>query len=127
VFSKEKKQNRESCNRLIRQAFPSVPYSTNRYVNVRGNKSPFDGDIAYWSQRNSKLYDNHTSKALQRQNHSCKACGLKFIGDEKIHLHHVDKNHQNWKQDNLVVVHESCHRLIHGSKAQAKNIGSRMR
>lgn len=117
VLNKEQKQSYESCKRLIRQAFPSVPYSTNRYINVRGDKSPFDGDIVYWSQRNSKLYGNHTSRALQRQNYSCKACGLKFIGDEKVHLHHVDKNHQNWKQDNLEAVHESCHDYIHGSKS----------
>ena len=117
VFNKEQKQGYRSCEKLIRQAFPSVPYSTNRHINVKGDKSPFDGDIIYWSQRNSKRYGNHTSKALQRQNHSCKACGLRFLGDEKIHLHHADGNHQNGKQDNLVALHESCHDHIHGSKS----------
>jgi len=36
----------------------------NKHVNVKGEKSPFDGDIAYWSERNSKLYDGETSKIL---------------------------------------------------------------
>lgn len=42
-----------------------------------------------------------------------KACGLKFVGEERIHLHHVDGNHSNWEKSNLVAVHESCHDYIH--------------
>ncbi|MFM7602961.1 MAG: group II intron reverse transcriptase, partial [Pseudanabaena sp.] len=119
VFNKETKQNRQSCEALIRKAFPHVPYSENKHINVKGAKSPYDGDIVYWSERNSNLYDSNTSKALKRQNHSCQSCGLKFLGDEKIHLHHVDRNHQNWKQENLVALHESCHHYIHMSKSES--------
>ncbi|MGL4883895.1 MAG: HNH endonuclease [Waterburya sp.] len=72
----------------------------------------------YWSQRNSKLYDGLTSKALKRQNHSCAACGLKFINEERIHLHHVDGNHDNWRYDNLIAIHESCHKYEHMSIAK---------
>ena len=117
VFNKETKQDKDSAKKLVEKAFPSVPHSENKHINVRGEKSPYDGDVTYWSERKSKLYDGITSKALQGQNHSCKACGLKFVGDEKIHLHHVDKNHNNWKQNNLVAIHESCHDYIHMSKA----------
>ena len=117
VFNKETKQNRYTSKALLDKAFPSVPYSENKHINVKGEKSPYDGDITYWSQRKSKLYDGITSKALKRQNHSCASCGLKFVGDEKIHLHHLDKNHNNWKQNNLVAIHESCHDYIHMSKA----------
>ncbi len=103
VFNKESKQNRESSKKLLDKAFPSVPYSENKHINVKGEKSPFDGDIAYWSERNSKLYDGETSKALKRQSHSCGYCGLKMLGDEKVHLHHVDGNHNNWARPELVV------------------------
>ncbi|MEL7408166.1 MAG: RNA-dependent DNA polymerase, partial [Cyanobacteria bacterium J06558_2] len=85
----------------------------------KGNKSPFDGDIVYWSKRNSKLYDGETSKALKRQNHSCVACGLKLIGNEKVNLHHVDGNHNNWSHNNLVAIHESCHDYTHMSKSDS--------
>jgi 5-methylcytosine-specific restriction endonuclease McrA len=119
VFNKETKQNRQSCEALIRKAFPDVPYSENKHINVKGAKSPYDGDMVYWSERNSKLYDSNTSKALKRQSHSCQSCGLKFLGDERIHLHHVDRNHQNWKQGNLVAIHESCHHYIHMSKCES--------
>jgi RNA-directed DNA polymerase len=117
VFNKETKQNRHTSKALLDKAFPSVSFSENRHINVKGEKSPYDGDVTYWSERKSKLYDGTTSKALKRQNHSCTSCGLKFVGDEKIHLHHVDKNHNNWKQNNIVAIHESCHDYIHMSKA----------
>ena len=117
VFNKEKNQNRYSSKKLLDQAFPKVSYSENKFANVKGEKSPFDGDLTYWSQRNSKLYDGYTSRALKRQNHSCVACGLKFISQERVHLHHIDENHDNWKQENLVVIHQSCHQFIHMSKS----------
>jgi len=117
VFNKETKQNRYSSKNLLDRAFPAVSYSESKHINVRGNKSPFDGDLVYWSERNSKLYDGVTSKALKRQNHSCASCGHKLLSDEKVHLHHMDRNHDNWKKNNLMAIHESCHDYMHMSKA----------
>ena len=116
VFNKETKQDRHTSKKLLDRAFPSVPYSENKHVNVKREKSPYDGDIAYWSERNSKLYDGNTSKALKRQNHTCGHCGLKMLSDEKVHLHHVDGNH-NRQKNNLLAIHESCHDYIHMSKS----------
>ncbi|MEH2023159.1 group II intron reverse transcriptase/maturase [Nostoc sp.] len=116
VFNKETKQDRYSTKKLIDKAFPSVPYSENKHTNVKGNKSPYDGDMAYWSERNSKLYDGETSKALKRQNHTCGHCGMKCISDERVHLHHIDGNQNNWKVKNLVAIHESCDDYTHMSK-----------
>jgi 5-methylcytosine-specific restriction endonuclease McrA len=119
VFNKEAKNNQHSSKKLIDKAFPKVPYSENAFVNVQGEKSPFDGDITYWwSERNSKLYDGETSKALKRQNHKCGHCGMKMLPGETVHLHHVDGNHQNWKTKNLLAIHESCHDYIHMSKGK---------
>ncbi len=116
VFNRETKQDRHSSKNLLDKAFPSVPYSENKFVNVKGNKSLYDGDIVYWSERNSKLYDDNTSRALKRQNHTCGHCGMKCINDEQVHLHHMDGNHSNWKIKNLVAIHESCHIYIHMGK-----------
>jgi RNA-directed DNA polymerase len=127
VFNKEARQNRYTSRDLIKKAFPAVGYSENRYICVAGDRSPFDGDLIYWSKRNSKLYDGSTSKALKRQNHTCGHCGLKALSEERIHLHHIDGNHDNWKIGNLLAVHESCHDYIHMSKTKVENIGSRMR
>jgi RNA-directed DNA polymerase len=119
VFNKESKQNRYTSKKLRDKAFPAVPYSENKFVNVKGDKSPFDGDIIYWSERNSKLYDGTTAKVLKKQNHSCASCGLKLTGEERVHLHHVDGNHSNWKAQNLVAIHESCHEYQHMSKSES--------
>jgi RNA-directed DNA polymerase len=120
VFNKEKNQNRHKAKELVKKAFPAVPYAENKFVNVKGNKSPYDGDLTYWSKRNSLLYDNLASRCLKRQNHSCGHCGLRFLSDERVHLHHIDGNHNNWKPKNLTAVHESCHDYIHmGTAAKA--------
>ncbi len=116
VFNKEAKQNRYTSKKLLDQAFPAVPYSENKHISVRGNKSPYDGDLTYWSERNSKLYDGITSKVLKRQNHSCARCGLKMTSEEQVNLHHKDENHHNWKNNNLEALHESCHKYVHMSK-----------
>merc|ERR1712054_409261 len=47
VFNKEKKLNRYTATELIKKAFPAVPYSKNRHVNVKSIKSPYDGDTVY--------------------------------------------------------------------------------
>ena len=121
-FRKEKKINRHEAIELCKKAFPKVGYKQNQHVNVKGTKSPYDGDLAYWSKRNSLLYSDATSDALKRQNHSCGYCGLKFLEDESVHLHHVDGNHDNWSKKNLLAVHQSCHQQLHWSTPKGEDI-----
>ena len=119
VFNREPKQNRYTCSKLLLQAFPKVSHAENRHINVRGTKSPFDGDIAYWSGRNSKLYSGTTLRIIQKQGHRCGRCNLNLLSSEKVELHHIDGNHDNWKGNNLLAVHQSCHRYIHMSKSDS--------
>ena len=122
VFNREKKQTRTSVNALIHKAFPTVPWRENRYINVIGDKSPYDGDLLYWSERNAKQYDNFTAKAIKRQNFRCGDCGLRFIGEEPIELHHKDGQHGNWRGNNLVALHRSCHQYqgVHRANTEVK-------
>ena len=83
----------------------------------KGGKSPFDGDINYWAKRNNFLYDGTLAKILKKQNHSCRQCKNKIIDDEKVELHHIDGNHNNWDEKNLLGIHRSCHQYIHQSKS----------
>ena len=43
AFNKEPKLNLYDVNALIKTAFPTVGYSENRFLNVKGQKSPCDG------------------------------------------------------------------------------------
>ena len=65
VFNKETKQNCYTSKTLLDKAFPSVSYSENKHINVKGEKSPYDGDIPYWSERKSKLYEGQPLKLLK--------------------------------------------------------------
>ena len=124
VFLKQKTLNRHKAEKMVRLAFPNVTYSENKFVNVKRDKSPFDGDINYWSNRNSKHYDRTTAKTLRTQNHSCGHCGLKFLDEEKVELHHIDGNHNNWDSKNLLAIHTkglpacSCHHYVHMGKGR---------
>ena len=118
VFLKQKTINRYQAEKMVKTAFPNVSYSENRFVNVKGEKSPFDGDINYWSKRNSLLYDGATVRTLKKQSHSCGHCELKFFDEEKVELHHIDGNHNNWDSKNLLAIHRSCHHYVHMSKGR---------
>ena len=118
VFLKQKTINRHQAEKMVKAAFPSVNYSENKFVNVKGDKSPFDGDINYWAKRNSVLYDGIAAKILRKQCHSCGQCGLKFLEGDKVELHHIDCNHNNWDEKNLLAIHRSCHHYVHMSRSR---------
>jgi RNA-directed DNA polymerase len=46
-FNKLPTLNKRTVTELIRSSFPRVPNSIHKFVNVRQDKSPFDGDIVY--------------------------------------------------------------------------------
>ena len=119
-FKKQPSFNRHDVTKLIEKAFPPVSWSKHKFVNVRGNKSPYDGDLVYWSKRNSKLYSGPTAKTLKRQQFKCVHCNQAFIDNQPVELHHMDGNPNNWKPANLAALHQSCHDLIHHSPLHGK-------
>ncbi|MDF5730004.1 MAG: reverse transcriptase domain-containing protein [Rhizonema sp. PD38] len=119
VFNKEEKMNRAEAISLSLKAFPDVKYSENKHILVKADKSVFDGDIVYWSKRNAKEYNGLNAKLLKKQNHACGYCGMKFLPGEDLHLHHIDGNHDNWKDKNLIVVHQSCHQYHHMKQSES--------
>lgn len=110
------KQAVESLNK----AFPAIPWKQGKFVKVKGNKSPYDGDLIYWAKRKAKQFDNWTAKMLQKQGFRCKECGNYFIDNEEIHLHHIDGNHSNFKHNNLEALHMSCHYNKHLKQKDTK-------
>ena len=118
VFLKNKSINRHKAMNMVKKAFPAISCSENKFVMVKGDKSPFDGDINYWAKRNSKYYDGATKDLLSKQSRSCGHCGLKLLDEEKVELHHIDGNHNNWNNNNLIAVHRSCHHYVHMGKSR---------
>ena len=114
---------RQWTNEQIKRCFPDVSYKQNNFVNVEKDRSPFEGDLVYWAKRKNKLYNGLTADALRKQGFKCGHCGLQFIGDDQIELHHKDGNHHNWKKSNLVALHRGCHQYqeIHSGKTRQRN------
>jgi RNA-directed DNA polymerase len=108
--------DRNQTNQVIHRAFPPVKWAVCGFNNVIGDKSPYDGDLTYWSKRENANYDGITAKLLKKQNHQCTHCHLSFISGDIAELHHLDGNHLNWKPTNLEVLHRECHQhqTIHG-------------
>jgi RNA-directed DNA polymerase len=122
-FRANKKATTESATNLLLKAFQPVVTKVMGYTKVKGSKSPFDGDTVYWLQRKSKLYTGTFAQILTKQGIRCGKCGLNFLPEDELHLHHIDGNHNNWKRKNLTVLHRECHQMIHMGKQSNSGAG----
>ncbi|HEC33641.1 MAG TPA: group II intron reverse transcriptase/maturase [Chloroflexi bacterium] len=91
-----------------------------RFVKVRGDKSPFDGDWVYWSARLGRepTKSRRVTRLLRRQRGRCAYCGLRFVAEDVLEVHHHDGNHTNNAFDNLRLLHGHCHDVVHGKGCQ---------
>nr|YP_009370261.1 putative reverse transcriptase/maturase [Bulboplastis apyrenoidosa]YP_009370300.1 putative reverse transcriptase/maturase [Bulboplastis apyrenoidosa]ARO90750.1 putative reverse transcriptase/maturase [Bulboplastis apyrenoidosa]ARO90789.1 putative reverse transcriptase/maturase [Bulboplastis apyrenoidosa] len=117
---KRKKRTEAKVVRIekIQDIFNNHKFALFKHVAVKSDKSPFDNDWIYWSNRKNKQYDRLKAKMLKRQKFRCGECNLKFASDDQIDLHHIDGSHENNSYRNLIVLHRSCHQHqpIHGLK-----------
>lgn len=102
-----------------------------RHIKVKGNASPDDPTLqTYWTQRRTKYgrtYFAQGSKlyrVAEGQKWICPMCKQHLFNGESsnIHIHHVKevaKGGTN-EEDNLKLVHATCHRQIHGRNAKEK-------
>jgi RNA-directed DNA polymerase len=124
---KQGSYDRQRTNSALRRAFSSVSWKVNDHINVKGDKSPFDGDLTYWAKRENKNYSGIHASLLKQQDHKCNACGLSFLSEDKVELHHIDGCHDNWKKSNLELLHRYCHqhKPIHSEARVARNLTRR--
>lgn len=84
-----------------------------RHTKVKGNKSPFDGDLVYWGQRLAKHPELSTrvAKLLRRQNGKCQLCGLYFQDGDLMEIDHIQPRLEGGKDvyTNLQLLHRHCH------------------
>jgi RNA-directed DNA polymerase len=84
-----------------------------RYVKVKGNKSPYDGEFIYWSSRMGKHPEMPPEKAvlLKRQQGCCAYCGLHFQDGDILEIDHIIPKSKGGKnnRDNKQLLHRHCH------------------
>jgi RNA-directed DNA polymerase len=84
-----------------------------RYIKVKGEGSPYDGDWVYWSTRMGKHPEvtNRMAKLLKSQKGRCTHCGLFFKDDDLIETDHIIPRAKGGKDtwNNLQALHRHCH------------------
>lgn len=64
-----------------------------RHTKVAGDKSIYDNDLVYWSDRGRALGNRAFSKSIPRilrnQDNKCNLCGLKFLPGDVIEIDHI--------------------------------------
>ncbi|BAZ68415.1 reverse transcriptase homolog (plasmid) [Fischerella sp. NIES-4106] len=87
--------------------------SSNNYVKVKGDKSPYDGDWLYWSIKLGRHPELPSRKArlLQQQKGQCPWCGLYFRSSDVMEVDHKIPIALGGKDDwkNLQLLHRHCH------------------
>lgn len=81
-----------------------------RHVKVQGNRSPYDGDWAYWSGRQGRYPGVSAGVAtlLKRQRGKCNWCGLYFKPGDILENDHIDPNGSD-ALPNRQMLHRHCH------------------
>lgn len=84
-----------------------------RHVKVKGEASPYDGNLVYWSSRMGKHPEmpRRESFLLKRQKGKCTHCGQYFMEESVIEVDHVIPKSKGGKDtpDNLQLLHRHCH------------------
>lgn len=84
-----------------------------RHAKVRGDASPYDGNLLYWSQRlkaHPLLYGT-LAALLHKQQGKCKWCGLYFKDGDIIEIDHTTPKSQGGGEElgNKSALHRHCH------------------
>jgi len=84
-----------------------------RHVKVKGMKSPYDGDLTYWSSRMGKHPEMPNEKAtlLMKQKGKCNYCGQYFRDGDLMEIDHVIPKALGGsnRRDNKQLLHRHCH------------------
>ena len=84
-----------------------------RHIKVKGDTSPYDGNINYWATRMGRHPEVKASVArlLKKQKGICNHCNLTFKHGDKIETDHIVPRQAggNTLKDNLQLLHKHCH------------------
>jgi len=83
------------------------------YVKVKGEASPYDGNLIYWSKRKSEhpVMPNRVAKLLKQQKGKCPHCELYFREEDAMEIDHIIPRTLGGKDEykNLQLLHTHCH------------------
>jgi RNA-directed DNA polymerase len=84
-----------------------------RHVKVKGEASPYDGNLKYWSSRLGEQpgVPSKISKLLKKQKGKCAHCGLFFREEDIVEMDHIIPKSKGGKDTykNLQLLHRHCH------------------
>lgn len=99
-----------------------------RHVKVTGDYSPDNPELKkYWESRNQKQGKQHWAKGSKYeqvakiQNYKCPICSEYLFNGEQLETHHIVAVAKGGLNDaeNLVHLHEMCHKQLHNTKQKA--------
>lgn len=83
------------------------------FVKVKGNASPFDGNLTYWATRMGKSVELPTrvAKLLKKQNGKCTECSMYFTDEDVMEVDHIIPRSKGGKDNykNYQLLHRHCH------------------
>lgn len=84
-----------------------------RHIKIKGNKSPYDGDWAYWGKRlrNNPNLSTRIVKLIKEQKGKCNVCGLNIRSEDRVEIDHIIPKSKGGKDlyKNLQLLHVHCH------------------
>lgn len=102
----------KGANPLILLTHDEFSCSSTKFVKVKGDKSPYDGDLVYWSTRMGKNPELPNAKAtlLKKQKGKCNWCGFYFRNGDLLEKDHILASALGGKDE------FSNYQLLHGGK-----------
>ncbi|WP_416235806.1 group II intron reverse transcriptase/maturase [Nostoc sp. UHCC 0252] len=84
-----------------------------RFVKVKGEASPYDGNLIYWCTRMGKHPEmtKRMATLLKSQKGKCTHCGLYFREEDVLEIDHIIPKILGGKDEykNLQILHKHCH------------------
>jgi RNA-directed DNA polymerase len=84
-----------------------------RHVKVKGESSPYDGNLVYWSKRRGESPEmpSRVATLIKRQKGKCAYCELHFREEDVLEVDHKIPKSQGGKDkyDNWQLLHRHCH------------------
>jgi RNA-directed DNA polymerase len=108
VFGIKSKDNNELIS--VKQ-YTDIPIE--RFVKVKGDRTPYDGNTLYWSSRlnNHPITSTNVAKLLKKQKGRCNICKLPFFPTDIIERDHIVPLSKggSHKLNNIQLLHGHCH------------------